>query len=559
MYQSTSFHTVPPPGAQNSVPREAPRDALPEDPMSIRLRLVLLLLALLVFVLAASSWLLLRAYQSEHAAQEQAARVSSMAVARLLDKEPRTAGADQVLAALRPLLDSGWPGFLVDSTGRALPAGPGAAADLPALPADFSERLAASLAQAAPGVKSAGQGAEQSAGQGAGQDASQGWLDLPDAQGGPLRAFFSKSAQGWTWVSWVPCSALDPACSRPLKGVIWVAIVLFAVAGLGLARLALRGSAALVLPAMGGKAQDHGQGQGGGDAGRPEGAAVDAAGLEAAAARLQSERLQVVGRLAGRFSHEFNNQLGILSNSAYLIERRSEDPGLRLPAQAMLRSVDTASRLTQQLLRFGARHCTHALVVDLYRWLPGLQGTLAVVLGKRMALEVAEPAEASQPGQPAPRLGVHVDPDELELALISIFLAIREAMTDGAQVHMAARPLSEDLAQDQAAASRGNALVEIRIEAMAHGAGAASTGSGTGEAGAPRLESVERQEPPPVFTPLNDADADATCGLSLARRLCLERGGVVRAEGEHGRCLAVSLVLPRVAMAAQDCLAQRLD
>src|SRR5256885_13766630 len=68
-----------------------------------------------------------------------------------------------------------------------------------------------------------------------------------------------------------------------------------------------------------------------------------------------------------RFSHEFNNQLGILSNSAYLIERRSEDPALSLPAQAMLRSVDTASRLTQQLLRFGAHHCTHALVVDLYR------------------------------------------------------------------------------------------------------------------------------------------------------------------------------------------------
>ncbi len=557
MYQSTSFHTVPPPGAQNSVPREAPRDALPEDPMSIRLRLVLLLLALLVFVLAASSWLLLRAYQSEHAAQEQAARVSSMAVARLLDKEPGTAGDDQVLAALGPLLDSGWPGFLVDSTGRALPAGPGAAADLPALPADFSERLAASLAQAAPGVSSAGQGAEQSAGQGAGEGASQGWLDLPDAQGGPLRAFFSKSAQGWTWVSWVPCSALDPACSRPLKGVIWVAIVLFAVAGLGLARLALRGSASLVLPATGGNAQDHGQG--GGGAGLSEGAAVDTAGLEEAAARLQSERLQVVGRLAGRFSHEFNNQLGILSNSAYLIERRSEDPALSLPAQAMLRSVDTASRLTQQLLRFGAHHCTHALVVDLYRWLPGLQGTLAVVLGKRMALEVAEPAEASQPGQPAPRLGVHVDPDELELALISIFLAIREAMTDGAQVHMAARPLSEDQNQDQdqAAASRGNALVEIRIEALAHGAGAASTG--TGEAGASLLDSVERQDPPPVFTPLNDSDADATCGLSLARRLCLERGGVVRAEGEHGRCLAVSLVLPRVAMAAQDCLAQRLD
>ena len=87
----------------------------------------------------------------------------------------------------------------------------------------------------------------------------------------------------------------------------------------------------------------------------------------------------------------------------------------------------------------------------------------------------------------------------------------------------------------------------------------AATSTGTGEAGASLLDSVERQDPPPVFTPLNDSDADATCGLSLARRLCLERGGVVRAEGEHGRCLAGPLVLPRVAMAAQDCLAQRLD
>ncbi|MGQ8879219.1 hypothetical protein ACUTR7_17025 [Delftia sp. NA_296.1] len=553
MYQSTSFHTVPPPGTLNAFAQGGARGAVPQEPMPIRLRLVLLLLALLVFVLAASSWLLLRAYQSEHAAQEQAARISSMAMARLLDKEPRTASAAQVLAAMEPLLDAGWPGFLVDSAGRAIPAGP-AAADQPALPADFSDRLAARLVQ--------GAADPQNSGRNPGQGASQGWLDLPDAQGGPLRAFFSRSAQGWTWVSWVPCSALDPACSRPLKGVIWVAIVLFAVAGLGLARLALRGSAAWVLPATGGR----GGGKAGADADMAEassaaaapGAAADADDNEAAEARIQSERLQVVGRLAGRFSHEFNNQLGVLSNSAYLIERRSEDPRLRLPAQAMLRSVDTASRLTQQLLRFGPRHSTHALVVDLYRWLPGVQGTLAVVLGKRMALEVAEPAEAGQPGQPAPRLGVHVDPDELELALISILLALREALTDGARVHMAARPLQES----PAAAPAGAEQVEIRIEAVAHWSGAAQDGStqdGFIKAAQAGLQMRDRQDKPLSAVALNDADADATCGLVLARRLCRERGGVVRAEGEHGRCLAVSLILPRVAMAAQDCLAQSLD
>src|SRR5256885_9906318 len=91
MYQSTSFHTVPPPGAQNSVPREAPRDALPEDPMSIRLRLVLLLLALLVFVLAASSWLLLRAYRSEEHTSELQSPCNL--VCRLLLEKKKTVSA----------------------------------------------------------------------------------------------------------------------------------------------------------------------------------------------------------------------------------------------------------------------------------------------------------------------------------------------------------------------------------------------------------------------------------------------------------------------------------
>ena len=175
----------------------------------------------------------------------------------------------------------------------------------------------------------------------------------------------------------------------------------------------------------------------------------------------------MVGRLAGRFSHEFNNQLGVLSNSAYLIERRSEDPNLRLPAQAMLRSVDTASRLTQQLLRWAApQHaCAGGGSVPL---VAGVRGTLAVVLGKRVALEVAEPAEASPPGQPAARLGVYVDPDELELALISIFLSVREALPDGARVRMAAHPVGGHLA---ASAAKGE-QVEIRIEAVAHWQGA---------------------------------------------------------------------------------------
>src|SRR5256885_10078616 len=123
MYQSTSFHTVPPPGAQNSVPREAPRDALPEDPMSIRLRLVLLLLALLVFVLAASSWLLLRAYRSEeHTSELQSP--CNLVCRLLLEKKKTVAALVSVIAGRlvrqrRVFVDLSRPGNLRSSEASA--------------------------------------------------------------------------------------------------------------------------------------------------------------------------------------------------------------------------------------------------------------------------------------------------------------------------------------------------------------------------------------------------------------------------------------------------------
>ena len=176
MYQSTSFHTVPPPGAQNSVPREAP--LCPARRSHVHTPEVGPAAAGLAGL---SRWRprpgCCCAPTNPSMRRRSRPRASAAWPWPVCWTRSRARPAStRCWRPWAPLLDSGWPGFLVDSTGRALPAGPGAAAHLPALPADFSERLAASLAQAAPGVSSAGQGAEQSAGQGAGQGASQGWL-----------------------------------------------------------------------------------------------------------------------------------------------------------------------------------------------------------------------------------------------------------------------------------------------------------------------------------------------------------------------------------------------
>src|SRR5690606_1521459 len=65
------------------------------------------------------------------------------------------------------------------------------------------------------------------------------------------------------------------------------------------------------------------------------------------------ERAAALGRLSARVAHEFNNLLGVISNSAHLIQRHAYSPALGMPVAATLRAVDSANRLTQPLLRWG--------------------------------------------------------------------------------------------------------------------------------------------------------------------------------------------------------------
>ncbi|CAB5712418.1 Blue-light-activated protein [Delftia tsuruhatensis] len=224
------------------------------------------------------------------------------------------------------------------------------------------------------------------------------------------------------------------------------------------------------------------------------------------------QRMEVMGRLAGRFAHEFNNQLGIISNSAYLIGRRAQDPRLTLPAQAMLRAVETASELNHRLQRLGTRNPSGAQPLDLGPWLRQLEPSLAALLGKRMVLELKEPPQS---------LRVHVAHDELELAVISVLLCLRETLPDGAMVVIEARPM--DGLQRRLTAG---AFAELSVEAFAGWAG-------------PPLQPRE----PPAWAP---DDACHDWGLGLAQSLCRSAGGGLWAAAEQGHSLCASLVLPQM-------------
>lgn len=374
------------------------------------------------------------------------------------EAQERSMRAGMEALALSGNAGQDWTGLLLDSSGRVLLAQPADLLD----GVGSAEDYAAMLLWAAVGT-------------------TQGWLDIEGVQGRFRRAYFSRTGQGQAWVALPPCRRLDPLCSAEPVWIGAAALGFLATLGWAVAWLAraLR--------------------------------AVDGGRLPQVPGEVAwGERMHAIGRLSVVFAHELNNQFGIISNSAYLVQR-IDDARLALPAQALLRAVESASALTQRLQRYGERGRARPRSLDLCDWLPRLQPALALALGKRMELGMGVAPQA---------MHVQLDPEAFELALSCVMLGVRDALAEGAVVRLTAALLDE-AAEDGLAPGRH---VQICVEAWAAW---------------PQGRPLPWQEP----SPTEDARQEHEL-LRLAKALCRGLGAEVRARSESGRCMMVALVLP---------------
>jgi signal transduction histidine kinase/CheY-like chemotaxis protein len=232
-----------------------------------------------------------------------------------------------------------------------------------------------------------------------------------------------------------------------------------------------------------------------------------------------NQRVEALGRLTGGVAHDVNNLLGVISNSAYLIERRTEQlPELQAPLAATMRAVEAGRRLTQHLLRFAGRHATRPERVDLALALPEMRELLQIVLGKRIAIEVQV-----APGTPP----IVVDAGELELALINLALNARDALQkpgpEGGHVWLEASNSVEDDIPD---------LAPGRFVAITF----TDDGHGIDEAVASRVFE-------PFFT-TKPSGRGSGLGLSQVHGFCAEAGGLARIASTPGLGTTVTLLLP---------------
>lgn len=228
----------------------------------------------------------------------------------------------------------------------------------------------------------------------------------------------------------------------------------------------------------------------------------------------RSQRIAALGRLTGGVAHDFNNLLGVISNSAHLIQRHVHTEALQVPLGAIRRSVEVGSRLTQHLLRFAGQQAVHPQSLDLASTLKDLEVLLGTVLGKRVSLTLDL--------QPGVRL-VTADPAELELALINIALNARDALNGAGKVCFGLRNARED----ELAGLAPGAYVLIEV---------ADDGPGIPPDILPRVFE-------PFFTskPVGRATG---LGLSQVLGFCVQAGGTARVHCPPGGGTVVTLLLP---------------
>ena len=413
-------------------------------------------------------------------------------------------------------LPSGWVGTVMDNHGRVVARHPGGSAHTGRLATpDLRARLTAG---------------------------DEGLFESVSLDGQPTQGYFSKSPQGWTYISAMP--------RKQFAGVLSQAIVQVALSALALLGLAVLGalwvSRRIVVPVYELKTAAARMQAGEPVEFRPTGivecdevasALADAAQalhhgrsvlerqVADAVARTrmaeqrasQSQRVEALGRLTGGVAHDFNNLLGVISNSAHLIQRHPAAAELQVPLAATLRAVEVGSQLTQHLLRFSGRRPVRPQKVHLARYLPEVQELMRSVLGRHIeiAVHVAPDTEA-----------VRVDGGELELALVNLALNARDAMPAGGEMRLRARNAeAHDTEELNGLAQRRYVLITVSDD----GVGIAP-------------EVAERVFEP--FFTTKDVGKGTGLGLSQVHGFCVQAGGAARLDSTPGLGTTVSLLLP---------------
>ena len=144
---------------------------------------------------------------------------------------------------------------------------------------------------------------------------------------------------------------------------------------------------------------------------------------QAEAALQQAQKMDAIGNLTGGVAHDFNNLLQVVSGNLQLLSRdiSGNERAERRVATA-LAAVSRGAKLASQLLAFGRRQPLDPKVLNVGRFVYGMEEMLRRTLGEGIEIEVLVSGGL---------WNAFSDPTQIENALLNLCINARDAM-DGA-------------------------------------------------------------------------------------------------------------------------------
>jgi two-component system cell cycle sensor histidine kinase/response regulator CckA len=239
--------------------------------------------------------------------------------------------------------------------------------------------------------------------------------------------------------------------------------------------------------------------------------------------RLQAQRMESVGRLAGGVAHDFNNMLTIITGRSQLaLSRLAPNDPARRDFEQIAKTAERAARLTQQLLIFSRKHVLRPEVMNLNGMIETMKGSLLRPIGEHIELVTTL----------APALwAVKADPAQMEQVIMNLALNARDAMPTGGRlmVETANVALGVEMAGAPVGASPGD-YVLLRV-----------SDTGVGMDTATRAHMFE-----PFFT-TKETGKGTGLGLASVYGIVQQSDGHMTVESEPNQGTTIRIYLPRAA------------
>jgi signal transduction histidine kinase/FixJ family two-component response regulator len=145
----------------------------------------------------------------------------------------------------------------------------------------------------------------------------------------------------------------------------------------------------------------------------------------------QARKMEAVGQLTGGVAHDFNNLLTVVLGNIDMLARKQEDDGRRLRRiEAIRHAAERGRDLTRQLLAFSRRQHLSPVTLDVNALIQDFTPLIRQAVGEAVTIDL----QLADDG-----LHAHVDPTQLETALLNLAVNARDAMPDGGRLVIASR------------------------------------------------------------------------------------------------------------------------